>query len=375
MSLALVHDWLNQIGGAEDVLIEIHALFPDAPVYTSIYAPAKMPAVMRDWDIRSNWLDYLPGIHDHHQPYLPLYPLGFARTDLSQYDLVLSNKSGFCHGVKVRSGASHICYCLAPTRYVWTPDAYLAREGIGSAASVALRPLISALRQWDYNAAQKVTHFIAISTDIQARIRRYYQRQSSIIYPPVDTLRFTPNNKAPENFFLSLGRLIPYKHIDLAIEACNRIGARLLVAGDGRDRVALEALAGPTIEFLGRVSDAEAVDLMARCQAFLFPGLEDFGITPLQAQAAGRPVIAYGAGGAVDTVIPGKTGELFTEQSAEALATMLSQFDSQSYDPNLCRANAERFSTERFRHEIISYVERVRSGVEPRSGDAADVSA
>ncbi|MCP4168191.1 MAG: glycosyltransferase family 4 protein [Chloroflexi bacterium] len=375
MSLALVHDWLNQIGGAEDVLIELHALFPDAPVYTSIYAPAKMPVVMRDWDIRSNWLDHLPGIHDHHQPYLPLYPVGFARTDLSQYDLVLSNKSGFCHGVKIRSGASHICYCLAPTRYVWTPDAYLAREGIGSAAGVALRPLISALRQWDYNAAQKVTHFIAISTDIRARIHRYYHRQSSIIYPPVDTLRFRPTNKTPENFFLSLGRLIPYKRIDLAIEACNRIGARLLVAGDGRDRAALEAIAGPTIEFLGRVSDAEAVDLMARCQAFLFPGLEDFGITPLQAQAAGRPAIAYGAGGAVDTVIPGKTGELFTEQSAEALAAVLSQFDNQSYDPSLCRANAERFSAERFRHEIISYVERVRSGVEPRSGDAVDVSA
>ena len=368
VSLALVHDWLNQIGGAEDVLAELHALYPDAPIYTSIYAPDRMPQAMREWDIRTNFLDRLPGIHNHHQPYLPLYPLGFARTDLSGYDLVISNKSGFCHGVHTGPDTPHICYCLTPTRYVWTPSAYLAREGMGPAINLALRPMIAALRRWDYTAAQNVTHFIAISSEIQARIRQYYHRQSTIIYPPVDTGRFRPNHQPPEPFFFSLGRLIPYKRIDLAIQACNRLGVKLIIAGDGRDRAALEAIAGPTIEFLGRVSDADAEDLMARCQAFIFPGLEDFGITPLQAQASGRPVIAYGAGGALDTVIPGKTGELFPEQSVESLVRVLADFEPGRYDPADCRANARRFSKERFAEAFTAYVESVQAGREPRSG-------
>jgi len=366
-SLAIVHDWLNQIGGAEDVLAQMHAMYPDAPIYTSIYAPDKMPATMRDWDIRTNWMDKLPGIHDHHQPYLPFYPLAFGGVDLGDYDVVLSNKSGFCHGVKVRPDAWHIDYCLTPTRYVWMPDAYLQREGFGKAVDVAMRPLLAWLKRWDYEAAQRVTHFVAISTEVQERIRRYYHRESVLIYPPVDVARFRPNGQPPEPFFFVLSRLIPYKRIDLAIQACNQVGCRLVVAGSGRDREALEAIAGPTIEFLGRVSDEEAADLMARCQAFIFPGLEDFGITPLQAQAAGRPVIAYGAGGALDTVIPGVTGEFFTEQRVEALADILANFDASSYDPAACRANAERFSNERFRQELGDYVRRVAAGEIPPS--------
>jgi glycosyltransferase involved in cell wall biosynthesis len=212
-----------------------------------------------------------------------------------------------------------------------------------------------------------VTHFVAISTEVQERIRRYYHRESVLIYPPVDVARFRPNGQPPEPFFFVLSRLIPYKRIDLAIQACNQVGCRLVVAGSGRDREALEAIAGPTIEFRGRVSDAEAADLMSRCQAFIFPGLEDFGITPLQAQAAGRPVIAYGAGGALDTVIPGVTGEFFTEQRVEALADILANFDASSYDPAACRANAERFSNERFRQELGDYVRRVAAGEIPPS--------
>ncbi|HID34557.1 MAG TPA: glycosyltransferase family 4 protein [Anaerolineae bacterium] len=372
-ALAIVHDWLNQVGGAEDVLAEMHALYPHAPIYTSIYAPEKMPPAMRDWDIRPNWMNRLPGIHDHHQPYLPLYPLAFVHLDLSSYDVVLSNKSGFCHGVRVREDARHIDYCLTPTRYVWMHDAYLQREGFGKGVALAMKPLLAWLRRWDYEAAQRVTHFIAISTEVQERIRRFYHRESVIIYPPVDTERFRPSGQPPEPFFLVLSRLIPYKRIDLAVRACNIVGCRLIVVGDGRDREALEAIAGPTIEFRGRVSDAEAEDLMARCQAFIFPGLEDFGITPLQAQAAGRPVIAYGAGGALDTVIPGVTGEFFHEQTPEALAELLDTFDSNRYDPAACRANAERFSAERFRRELSDYVQRVAAGQEPPSAYLSDV--
>jgi len=366
-TLAIVHDWLNQIGGAEDVLAQMHAMYPRAPIYTSIFAPEKMPAAMQEWDIRTTWLNRLPGIHDHHQPYLPLYPLAFGGLDLREYDVVLSNKSGFCHGVQVRPDAYHIDYCLTPTRYVWMPDAYLQREGFGRAVELAMRPLLAWLRRWDYEAAQRVTHFIAISTEVQQRIHRYYHRESVIIFPPVDVQRFRPNGQPPEPFFLVLSRLIPYKRIDLAVRACNLAGCKLVVAGSGRDRAALEAIAGPNIEFRGYVSDTEAADLMARCQAFIFPGLEDFGITPLQAQAAGRPVIAYAAGGALDTVIPGVTGELFAEQTPEALAELLANFDPARYDPAACRANAERFSNERFRRELGDFVRRVAAGQEPRS--------
>ena len=365
--LAIVHDWLNQVGGAEDVLAELHALYPEAPIYTSIYALEKMPAFMREWDIRPNWMNRLPGIHERHQPYLPLYPLAFERVDLTDYDVVLSNKSGFCHGVKVREDAKHIDYCLTPTRYIGLTDAYLQREGFGKGVALAIKPVLAWLKRWDYEAAQRVTHFVAISREVQERIRRFYHRESIIIYPPVDVHRFRPNHRPPEPFFLVLSRLIPYKRIDLAIRACNLVGCRLIVAGDGRDRAALEAIAGPTIEFRGRVTNAEAEDLMARCQAFLFPGLEDFGITPLQAQAAGRPVIAFGAGGALDTVIPGVTGEFFNDPTPEALAELLANFDPNRYDPDACRANAERFSAERFRQEMGDYVERVASGQEPAS--------
>ncbi|MBZ0299983.1 MAG: glycosyltransferase, partial [Anaerolineae bacterium] len=322
MKLALVHDWLNQVGGAEDVLAELVDLFPQRPVYTSIYAPDLMPAFYQNWDIRRLWLDRLPGIHAHHQPYLPLYPLAWGGLDLSAYDVILSNKSGFCHGVQHDRDTLHICYCLAPTRYVWQLDAYIAREGLGQAAALALRPLVAALRQWDYRAAQRVDHFIAISTEIRQRIQTYYGRDSIIIYPPVDTTRFQPSSTV-EDYFLIVSRLIPYKRIDLAVQAATRLGLPLKIGGRGRDLERLQALAGPTVEFLGFVPDDELPDLMARCRAFLFPGLEDFGIAPVQAQAAGRPVIAFGGGGALDTVVPGKTGEHFQALEVDALAQVM----------------------------------------------------
>ena len=357
MTLALVHDWLNQRGGAEDVLETLVTVYPDSPIYTSIYAPDLMPAFYRDWDIRTLWLDHMPGIHSHHQPYLPLYPLAWGGLDLSAYDVILSNKSGFCHGLRHDSRAMHICYCLAPTRYVWQLDAYIAREGFGRLVDLGLRPLIAALRRWDYEAAQRVDHFLAISTEIQQRIQTYYHRASEIIYPPVDTERFQPSATV-EDYYLVVSRLIPYKRIDLAVPAAPRLGLPLKVGGKGRDLERLKAMAGPTVEFLGYVPDADLPDLMARCKAFIFPGLEDFGITPVQAQAAGRPVIAYAGGGALDTVIPGKTGELFDEQTVESLMAVLQQFDATVYDPAAVRAHAARFDTALFKQQISGYIEQ-----------------
>jgi glycosyltransferase involved in cell wall biosynthesis len=284
---ALIHDWLNQIGGAEDVLESFVGLFPGAPIFTSIYAPALMPLAYRRWPIRVSFMDRLPGVHRHHQPYLPLYPLAFEGFDLRGHDLILSNKSGFCHGVRKPPGAVHVCYCLTPTRYVWDFDAYAAREGLGVAARLLFRPLLAWLRRWDLRAASRVDHFIAISTEVQRRIARHYRRDSDIIFPPVDLDRFAAATAPPEagGYYLSLGRLIPYKRVDLAVQACNTLGAPLLVGGDGRDRARLERLAGPTVKFLGRVPDADLPALMAGCRAFIFPGLEDFGIAPVQALA------------------------------------------------------------------------------------------
>lgn len=360
MNIALVHDWLNQIGGAEDVLATLVDLYPGSPIFTSIYAPALMPPLYRQWDIRTLWLDKLPAIHRHHQPYLPLYPLGWDSLNLSQYDIVLSNKSGFCHGLHVGPDTLHICYCLAPTRYVWQSASYLAREGLGRAAALALRPLLAALKRWDYAAAQRVHHFIAISTEIQARIKTFYDRDSVVIYPPVETARFVPSEQV-EDYFLIVSRLIPYKRIDLAVQAATRLGVTLKIGGKGRDLERLRALAGPTVEFLGYVPDERLPQLMARCKAFLFPGLEDFGITPVQAQAAGRPVIAFGGGGALDTVIPGKTGELFSEMTVDSLTQLMANFDASRYHPAEIRAHALRFDKAVFQQQLGDYVRRAWS--------------
>jgi glycosyltransferase involved in cell wall biosynthesis len=316
-----------------------------------------MPPFYREWDIRTLWTDRAPGIHQHHQPYLPLYPLAWGGLDLSGYDVILSNKSGFCHGVRHDEKTLHVCYCLAPTRYVWELDAYIAREGFGKVIDAGLRPLVAALRRWDFEAAQRVDRFIAISTEIQKRIERYYQQPSVVIYPPVDTERFQPSATV-EDYYLVVSRLIPYKRIDLAVQAATRLGVPLKVGGKGRDLERLKQIAGPTVEFLGYVPDEDLPDLMARCKAFIFPGLEDFGITPVQAQAAGRPVIAFAGGGALDTVIPGKTGVLFAEATVESLTAALQSFDASAYNTAAIRAHAEQFDTAVFRREITAYVEQ-----------------
>jgi len=356
MKIALVHDWLNQIGGAEDVLDKLLSYYPDAPLYTSIYDRPKMPQHWQQHDFRTLFLDRLPGIYRQHQRYLPLYPLAWGALDLSAYDVVLSNKSGFCHGVRVGDNTLHICYCLAPTRYVWQFQSYAARENLGRAARWGVQSLLPWLRHWDKRAADRVHHFIAISSDIQARIEQYYGRESVIIYPPVDVVeRFAPVPQQ-EDYFLSLGRLIPYKRVDLIVEACTRLNLPLKVGGVGRDMEKLKAIAGPSVEFLGFVPDQDLPGLFARCKAFVFPGLEDFGITPVQAQAAGRPVIAFAGGGALDTVIEGKTGVLFREQTVKSLMEALQGFDADAFDPQTIRQHALQFDSSVFKQKITSYV-------------------
>ncbi len=354
--VALIHDWLNQIGGAEDVLETLVGMYPGAPVYTSMYAPDLMPPAYRAWDIRTTWMDRLPGIHRRHQIYLPFYPLAFEGMPLADFDLVLSNKSGFCHGVRVPPGATHVCYCLAPTRYVWNLHDYAERERLPAIANMVLPPVITLLRRWDYAAAQRVHHFIAISTDIQARIKQFYGRESVVIHPPVDTSRFHPAPRH-DNYFLILSRLVPYKRIDLAVQAFNELGLPLVIAGDGRDRARLQATAKSNVTFLGRVSDARVAELMAHCRAFVFPGLEDFGITPVQAQAAGRPVIAFAGGGALDTVQDGVTGLFFCEPTWQCLADAVRRLDDAQFNPTAIREFALRFDTQVFKRKLSTFVQ------------------
>lgn len=357
MKVALVHDWLNQMGGAEDVLLELARMYPESPIYTSIYAPELLPDAFGGLDIRTLWIDRLPGIRHKHQRYLPFYPLAWNGFHVPQTDVVVTNKSGFCHGVQVPPGALHICYCLAPTRYVWQYDAYMAREGIGVAAATALRPLIALLKRWDYSAAQRVHKFIAISTEIQARISQVYNRESIVIFPPVDTQRFAAaRTNEIGDYYLVVSRLIPYKRIDLAVQACTQLSLPLKVGGKGRDIDRLRALAGPTVEFLGYVPDEELPPLMARARALIFPGLEDFGITPVQAQASGRPVIAFAGGGALDYVKPGRTGELFAEQTVESLVEVLKHFDPMVYDSDILQSDARQYDASVFRHELHQFI-------------------
>ncbi|MHB1134657.1 MAG: glycosyltransferase [Chloroflexota bacterium] len=356
MKVALVHDWLNQYGGAERVLEVLHDLYPDAPIYTSIFEPAAMPAAYRSWDIRTSFMQRLPLVKRRHQPFMPLYPLAFEGFDLAEYDLVISNSSAFCHGVLTGPKTIHICYCLTPTRFVWNYHDYVREESTGGLARRLLPGLLAQLRLWDRVSADRVDYFVAISRAVSARIAKYYRRESEVIYPPIDCSSFRPGGEVGDQF-LVVSRLIPYKRVELAVRACAELGLPLLVAGDGRYRAALEKVAGPSVRFLGRVSEEELRRLYAGCRALIFPGEEDFGLTPLEAQASGRPVIAYAAGGALDTVLPGVTGEFFVERSWESLAEVLLHFQPGDYDPEAARRNALRFEVGSFKKQLAAYVD------------------
>lgn len=357
LKTALVHDWLNQMGGAEDVLENLVAILPDAPIYTSLYWPEKMPPFYQEWDIRTGFIDRLPFAHKKQQLYFPFYPTLFEQFDFNDYDLVLSNKSGFCHGIVTGPQTVHICYCLTPTRYVWRYHQYAEQENLGKFSRAIMPPVLTYLRQWDRLAAERVDHFIAISQTIRQRIAKVYRRDSTIIYPPVDTRRFKPSVKV-DDYYLIVGRLVPYRRIDILIEAFNKMGKKLLIAGRGRDLERLQALAGPTIEFLGYVPDEQLPDLMSNCRAFMWPGEEDFGISPIQAMASGRPVVAYAAGGALETVIPGQTGILFPKQTAEDIVQAVEALDDMALDSDKICAFAQKFDTQLFKENIQHFIEK-----------------
>ncbi len=358
MKIAFVHSWLNQYGGAERVLEAAHALFPDAPVYTSIYDPRALPARYRAWDIRVSFLNRFPAVHRHHQFYLPLYAFAFESFDLRGYDLVLSIPSAFAHGVLTPAHTRHVCYCLTPARFLWQYPEYVENEAVGRAVRLLLPVVVSRLRLWDRLAAERVDEFIAISRVVQSRIAKFYRRTSSIIYPPVHTEQFAPVPPSEVgDYFLIVSRLVPYKRVDLAVQAFNALGLPLIIAGDGRDRLRLQKMARRNVLFLGQVPDAQRRELMARCRAFVFPGEEDFGIAPLEANASGRPVIAFAGGGAIDTVVEGLNGVLFRGATPESLMERIARFDASEYDPAELRAHAQKFDVRVFQDELCGQLD------------------
>jgi glycosyltransferase involved in cell wall biosynthesis len=375
MKVALVHDYLNQMGGAERVVMALHEIFPNAPIYTSIYAPERVDPAFQRMDIRTSFLQKFPLVKKHHQPFLPFYPFAIERLDLRGYDLVLSSSSAFAKGVITRPETMHICYCHTPMRWCWNYDEYVEREQLGRIAGSVLPFLITGLRVWDQTSAMRVDHFIANSPIVADRIKKYYRRDAVVIPPPVEAKRFPFDpSTTPEDYFLIVSRLVPYKRIDLAIEACNRLQLPLVISGDGRDLEALQRLAGPTIRFLGRLSDREVLHYYTHCRAFLFPGDEDFGITPLEAQAAGRPVIAYGAGGALASIIDGVTGMFFREQTVDSLAAALATFDARQFNSESIRNHALEFDTPRFQRRILQFIEaKLHEGKPKRDGEPTAV--
>ncbi len=359
LKVAITCSWLNQYGGAERVLELLHEIYPDAPIYTSMYAPEVMPTSYRQWDIRTSFMDRLPFVKKHHQAFLALYPLAFEQFDLSDYDVVISNSSAYSHGVITRPETLHICYCLTPARFLWNYHEYIRNESIGWSAKAILPLALNYLRSWDVQATNRVDQFVAISKVVARRIAKYYRRESAIIYPPIDASKFRLKKVDDVgDFFLIISRLIPYKRIDLAVKAFNELGLPLKIVGDGRHRPYLERIAGPNIEFLGKVGDNEIKELYSRCKAFIFPGEEDFGLTPLEAQASGRPVIAFAGGGARETVVEGETGDFFYEATPESLISVLEKFDHRQYDPVTIRTYAERFDVPVFKTQLAQFVQQ-----------------
>jgi glycosyltransferase involved in cell wall biosynthesis len=355
MRVALVHDYLNQYGGAERVLEALHTLFPDAPVYTSIYDAEVMPEHYRSWDIRTSFMQGLPGWRTHFRRYFLLYPSAFESFDLGDYDLIISSSSAYAKGVIPRPGAVHVCYCHTPMRFAWRTRDYMAREQIVGVQGAILPFLLTYVRLWDAVSNARVDAFVANSREVAGRISRYYGRSAIVIPPPVD---LPPYASVPaEEFYLAGGRLIPYKRIELIVEAFSHLRLPLKIFGDGRDRLRLERMAGPNIEFLGWVDEPTRRDLFARCRGFIFPGEEDFGITPLEAMAAGRPVIAYSAGGALETVIDGVTGRFFYQQTAGALAAAVAAAHVDDYDPLAIRQYAEGFGLDLFHARMRAVID------------------
>jgi len=357
MKIALTHDHLFQLGGAERALLELHNIFPASPVYTLIHNPEKA-GIFKDLDIKTSFLEKLPFGKNHFKWYLGLMPIAWESFNFADYDIVISSSSAFAKGVLTPPNTLNISYCHSPTRYLWS-DAHNYVEELKQPKIIKkLLPLIlNKLRTWDHVAAQRVDKFIANSEFVAKRIKKYYQRDSTVVYPPVDTKQFTISPEIGD-YYVVVSRLRPYKKVDLVIKAFNQLRIPLKIVGSGDEEIKLKKMAKDNIEFLGELSDAKRNQALSKALAFIHPQEEDFGIAAVESMAAGRPVIAYKSGGALETVIEGETGVFFAEQTWEALADKIirTHRELHQFDPVKIKTHAEKFDTEVFQRQIKAFV-------------------
>lgn len=358
MKIALVHDYFTQLGGAEKVAEELYRLVPAADVFSTVALPDRLPPGLEGVSIETSWMQHLPKMRDYYRLYFLLYPFAVGSLKLDEYDLVISSSSGYVKGVSASRDALHVCYCHTPMRWVWSFDSYSARETMNPAMRSMVQGLVRVLRNWDEGASRQPDHFVANSKVVAGRIQKAYGRTAEVIHPPIDVHRFRIAEDI-DDYYLVLSRMVAYKRLDLAVEACTRLNRKLLVVGAGPHREQLEAVAGPTVKFLGRLPDAEVAGLAARCRALIFPGEEDFGMTPLEVAAAGRPTIAYRAGGAIETIVQDRTGVFFEEQTVEHLMAAIEKFEKQTWSPLALRAHADGFSVQVFQQRFRSFLARV----------------
>lgn len=357
LKVAIVADWLTNIGGAEKVIYEIHKLFPQAPIYTSIFNPQKA-ALFSGMDIRTSFIQKLPGAQNKHQWYLPLFPYAFEQFDLSAYDIVISSSHSCAKGIITKPGTLHICYCHSPMRYAWDNFHSYIQEYTKSKFKARIASgLMHKIRLWDKVSADRVDSYIANSKHVQKRIKKYYRKPSTVIYPMLDTEAFQPTAKK-KNYYIAVGRLIPYKKFDLIIEAFNDLNLPLTIVGTGVAEDDLKKKAKENITFTGHIPDFELKKLLREAKGLVFPQLEDFGIVPLEAMASGTPVIAFNGGGAQETVIHKETGLLFDEQNVYSLKAAINQFEETKWETKKIVAQAKKFDTQIFQQQFIKFVEQ-----------------
>jgi len=356
--VAIVHEWLTIPGGSEQVVLELIEMFPSAELFTSIYDPSPWPPEITERPVHVSLLDRIPGAKSNYPRLLPLMDRAFRSFDLTGFDLVLSSNHACAKNVRTPASALHVCYCHTPMRYAWE-EGFLDGEEMGRLARAALPHLLRRLRAQDLAGSASPDVFVANSLHVAERIKRYYGRSSQVVHPPVHVEHYLDIERSVGEFYLVFGRVVPYKRVDLAVAACEQLERSLKVAGDGRAMASVKAQADgrEDIEFLGRVSDGERDRLFAHARALLFPGEEDFGIVPVEAQAAGIPVIAYGVGGASESVLDGETGVLFDEQSPAAITDAVKRFEGLELDGERIRENATRFGRERFRLQMAEVID------------------
>lgn len=355
MRTALVYDRVNKWGGAERVLLALHELFPQAPLYTSVYNE-KQAKWAKVFNIKTSFLQNFPHIISNHEIYPFLMPHAFEQFNFDKYDLVISVTSEAAKGIITKPGTRHICYCLTPTRYLWSGyNDYFKNRGF----RLLSYPVVKYLRAWDKTSSNRPDLYIAASLEVKKRIKKYYDKESEVVYPPL-TLSVSRQNKKNKKgkYFLVVSRLVTYKRIDLAIEACNTLGVPLKIIGTGKEEKNLKKIAGPTIEFLGNITDEQLIKYYTNAKALIHPAIEDFGLTVLESQRLNRPVIAFGAGGALETISERKTGLFFKSQRKESLIQKMREIDNYNFKDEAFRNQVEKFSLRKFKENFLSLVEK-----------------